>query len=69
MPSPSDTYLDHALAAIEGIRDQREFIGRAADWCADTILAGRMVHLFGSGHSRIMVGTCPPYRPRVALRR
>ena len=74
MPSPSDTYLDHALAAIEGVRDQRESICRAADWCADTILAGRMVHLFGSGHSRIMVeemwpryGSFPGFNPIVEL--
>src|SRR5207247_7573488 len=30
-------------------------IQQAADWFAQTILAGRMVHLFGSGHSRMLV--------------
>ena len=28
---------------------------QGAQWFAETILAGRMVHVFGSGHSRIMV--------------
>ncbi len=74
MPSPSDTYLDHAIAAIEAVRDQREAIDRAADWCSETILGGRMVHLFGSGHSRIMVeemwpryGSFPGFNPIVEL--
>jgi uncharacterized phosphosugar-binding protein len=34
---------------------QEPQIQTAARWFADTILAGRMVHVFGSGHSRIMV--------------
>ena len=34
---------------------QEDAIGRAADLFAQTILAGRMVHVFGSGHSRMMV--------------
>lgn len=47
---------------------------QAADWFAATILAGRMVHLFGSGHSRIMVeemwpryGSFPGFNPIVEL--
>lgn len=74
MPSPSDSYLDQAVAAIEGVREQRELLGEAADWCAGTILADRMVHLFGSGHSRIMVeemwpryGSFPGFNPIVEL--
>src|SRR4249919_2838574 len=46
----------------------------AADWFAKTILAGRMVHVFGSGHSRIMVeemwpryGSFPGFNPIVEL--
>lgn len=46
----------------------------AARWFADTILAGRMVHVFGSGHSRIMVeemwpryGSFPGFNPIVEL--
>lgn len=47
---------------------------QAADWFAKTILAGRMVHLFGSGHSRILVeemwpryGSFPGFNPIVEL--
>jgi len=47
---------------------------QAADWFAETILAGRMVHLFGSGHSRILVeemwpryGSFPGFNPIVEL--
>src|SRR6185369_950510 len=43
-------------------------------WFAETILAGRMVHLFGSGHSRILVeemwpryGSFPGFNPIVEL--
>ncbi len=49
-------------------------IHTAAGWFADTILAGRMVHLFGSGHSRIFVeemwpryGSFPGFNPIVEL--
>ena len=74
MPNPSDIFLDQAAAAIERVREQRESIDRAAEWCAETILAGRLVHLFGSGHSRIMVeemwpryGSFPGFHPIVEL--
>src|SRR4051812_10378083 len=59
---------------IERVSAQRELINRAADWFAETILAGRMVHLFGSGHSRILVeemwpryGSFPGFNPMVEL--
>lgn len=49
-------------------------IQAAADLFAGTILAGRMVHLFGSGHSRILVeemwpryGSFPGFNPIVEL--
>jgi len=49
-------------------------IQRAAEWFAQSILAGRMVHVFGSGHSRIMVeemwpryGSFPGFNPIVEL--
>ncbi|MEK7793670.1 MAG: sugar isomerase domain-containing protein [Candidatus Hydrogenedentota bacterium] len=45
-----------------------------ADWFAATILAGRMVHVFAAGHSRIMVeemwpryGSFPGFNPIVEL--
>jgi uncharacterized phosphosugar-binding protein len=56
------------------IESQHEHINRVADWFAETILAGRMVHLFGSGHSRILVeemwpryGSFPGFNPIVEL--
>jgi len=74
MPTPAATYLDHASAALDRVREQLPAIASAADWCAGTILAGRMVHLFGSGHSRIMVeemwpryGSFPGFNPIVEL--
>jgi uncharacterized phosphosugar-binding protein len=51
-----------------------ETICQVADCFADTILGGGMVHLFGSGHSRIMVeemwpryGSFPGFHPIVEL--
>ncbi len=45
-----------------------------AQWFAESILAGRVVHLFGTGHSRIMVeemwpryGSFPGFNPIVEL--
>ena len=59
---------------VDAVERQVENIERAADWFSDTILAGRMVHLFGSGHSRIMVeemwpryGSFPGFNPIVEL--
>jgi uncharacterized phosphosugar-binding protein len=48
-------YLEKCRAIIETVQQQQPEIVRAAGWFAETILKGRMVHLFGSGHSRIMV--------------
>jgi len=65
-------YLEQCAALLETVRAQHKTIARAADWFAETILAGRMVHLFGSGHSRIMVeemwpryGSFPGFNPIV----
>jgi uncharacterized phosphosugar-binding protein len=67
-------YLEKCGAIIERVRAQRGEIERAADWFAETILADRMVHLFGSGHSRILVeemwpryGSFPGFNPIVEL--
>ncbi|MCA9216305.1 MAG: SIS domain-containing protein [Planctomycetales bacterium] len=74
MSSPALSYLDQAANTIERARQQLPLIEQAADWCAETILAGRMVHLFGSGHSRILVeemwpryGSFPGFNPIVEL--
>lgn len=53
--TPIQTYISKAHQILETISEQEEKMKTAARWFADTILAGRMVHVFGSGHSRIMV--------------
>jgi uncharacterized phosphosugar-binding protein len=68
-------YLDRSAAILARIRDtQLGPINLAADWCAGSILAGRLVHCFGSGHSRIPVeeifpryGSFPGFHPIVEL--
>jgi uncharacterized phosphosugar-binding protein len=72
--SPSADYLHHCRELLATVERQQPAIGQAADWFAATILAGRMVHLFGSGHSRILVeemwpryGSFPGFNPIVEL--
>jgi uncharacterized phosphosugar-binding protein len=72
--NPSETYLARAREIIDAVAAQQTALQTAADWFAETILAGRMVHLFGSGHSRIMVeemwpryGSFPGFNPIVEL--
>jgi uncharacterized phosphosugar-binding protein len=48
-------YLQQCNRIVEVVTAQEKNIQQAAKWFADSILAGRMVHVFGSGHSRIMV--------------
>ena len=67
-------YLSQCGRLIEAVAAQETAIERAAGWFAETILAGRMVHVFGSGHSRIMVeemwpryGSFPGFNPIVEL--
>ena len=73
-PGPGGQYLEKARALVDAVAAQRDAIERAADWFAATILAGRMVHVFGAGHSRIMVeemwpryGSFPGFNPIVEL--
>jgi len=54
-PSPGQTYLRLCRGLIDRVEAQMAEIRQAAQWFAATIRAGRMVHVFGSGHSRIMV--------------
>src|SRR5688572_4150586 len=72
--TPSAEYLEKCRALIATVEAQRAEIEKAADLFAQTILAGRMVHLFGSGHSRILVeemwpryGSFPGFNPIVEL--
>ncbi len=71
---PSLDYLEKSRGLIDQVMAQRPEIHRTADLFAKTILAGRMVHLFGSGHSRILVeemwpryGSFPGFNPIVEL--
>jgi uncharacterized phosphosugar-binding protein len=72
--SPSEDYLDQCRGLIDNAERQLDAVRQAADWFAATILAGRMVHVFASGHSRIMVeelwpryGSFPGFNPMVEL--
>ena len=63
------TVLLERLAASQG-----EAIETASRWCADAIAADGLVHLFGTGHSRIPVeemfpryGSYPGFNPMVEL--
>lgn len=70
----TDQYLERCGGLIDCVRAQGGAIADAADRFAATILAERMVHVFGSGHSRIMVeemwpryGSFPGWNPMVEL--
>jgi uncharacterized phosphosugar-binding protein len=72
--SPSEEYLQKCRELVSAVEAQRSAIDRVADLFAGTILAGRMVHVFGSGHSRILVeemwpryGSFPGFNPIVEL--
>ena len=72
--SLTDVYLQKCVGIIEKIKTQEAMIHQAAEWFAESILAGRVVHCFGSGHSRIMVeemwpryGSFPGFHPIVEL--
>lgn len=70
----TETYLLKCSEIIEKIKAQQAQIAKAAGWFAESILAGRVVHVFGTGHSRIMVeemwpryGSFPGFNPIVEL--
>ncbi|MCY7357707.1 MAG: SIS domain-containing protein [Rudanella sp.] len=72
--TPTTNYIEKCRAILTTIEQQSAAIQQAATWFSQTILAGRMVHLFGSGHSRIMVeemwpryGSFPGFNPIVEL--
>jgi uncharacterized phosphosugar-binding protein len=68
-------WIDEATALLDRLaRTQSDAIERASTWCADAIAAGGLVHLFGTGHSRIPVeemfpryGSYPGFNPIVEL--
>jgi uncharacterized phosphosugar-binding protein len=70
----TETYLQKSAEILETVKSQQTQIRQAAQLFAQTILAGRMVHVFGSGHSRILVeemwpryGSFPGFNPIVEL--
>lgn len=72
--TPTQNYLNKCRQILKTVSGQEEDIVKAAQWFSKTILAGRMVHVFGSGHSRIMVeemwpryGSFPGFNPIVEL--
>jgi len=72
--TPANDYLEKCRGLVAAVEAQLPAVRQAADWFAQTISAGRMVHVFGSGHSRIMVeemwpryGSFPGFNPIVEL--
>jgi uncharacterized phosphosugar-binding protein len=71
---PVREYLQKCRNIVDVVESQEEKVREAARWFSDSILAGRMVHVFGSGHSRIMTeemwpryGSFPGFNPIVEL--
>src|SRR5687768_13594221 len=72
--TPAEQYLQKSRGLVDAVEQQLPAIRQAADWFAQSIAAGRMVHVFASGHSRIMVeemwpryGSFPGFNPIVEL--
>lgn len=70
----TENFLQKSAEILETVKEQQSQIRQAAQMFAETILTGRMVHLFGSGHSRILVeemwpryGSFPGFNPIVEL--
>jgi uncharacterized phosphosugar-binding protein len=82
LPSPADQLVAAALdqygvqctQLVDHALQQRQQVEQAASWFADSIQAGRLVHMFGSGHSRMLVeemwpryASFPGFHPIVEL--
>ena len=73
--APALAWLQAAGEVMDQIAEtQAEAIETASQWCAETIAGGGLVHLFGTGHSRIPVeemfpryGSYPGFSPLVEL--
>ena len=72
--SVTQQYLEKGKNIISVVEKQEDTIRKVARLFAESIVAGRMVHLFGSGHSRMMVeemwpryGSFPGFNPIVEL--
>ena len=73
-PAPAVSCFEAAQALLDRAREQQAEVAAAAERFAAAILGGGMVHLFGSGHSRILVeemwpryGSFPGFNPIVEL--
>lgn len=74
-PATVLTFIDRARALLDTLAaTQADALEQASQWCADAIAAGGLVHLFGTGHSRIPVeemfpryGSYPGFHPLVEL--
>jgi uncharacterized phosphosugar-binding protein len=74
-PAPALRWLTEASDLLDRLgATQADAIEQASAWCADAIAAGGLVHLFGTGHSRIPVeemfpryGSFPGFNPIVEL--
>ncbi|MEA4943323.1 MAG: SIS domain-containing protein [Propionicimonas sp.] len=68
-------WTSSALRMLEALLEREaEHLETAANWCADSIASGGLVHLFGTGHSRMTVeemfpryGSFPGFHPIVEL--
>ena len=72
--SPTEQWIEKCRGLVDVVSTQTELIGEAADWFAESILNGGLVHMFGAGHSRILVeemwpryGSFPGFHPIVEL--
>ena len=72
---PVLAWLDEARPVLDTLADtQAGAMEQASQWCADAIGSGGLVHVFGTGHSRIPVeemfpryGSYPGFNPMVEL--
>ena len=74
MSTEPTRYLAAAKDLLDRLESQSEGVSRAATLCADAIAGDGLVHLFGTGHSRIPVeemfpryGSYPGFHPIVEL--
>jgi uncharacterized phosphosugar-binding protein len=73
--APPLRWMAQARSLLERLEEtQTDAIEQASGWCADAIASGGLVHLFGTGHSRIPVeemfpryGSYPGWNPIVEL--
>jgi uncharacterized phosphosugar-binding protein len=74
-PPYAGSWFAQARRLLDQLEEtQAEAIAQTAHLCADTIAAGRMVHMFGTGHSRIPLeemfpryGSYPGFHPMAEL--